>query len=209
MTDKVTLYIAEHNMTGKKYFGRTEVYFTEKDLQKYYHGSGKYWKNHLKKHGNNVTMIIYGIFSLDEVEEIALKFSHDNNIVESDDWANLITEIGVRNRDEDIEKIRRQKISKTTKGRKGKPCSKETKQKLRDYNLGKKLSKETKQKMRKANIGKKLSKEHIEKIAKANKGQISNFKGISQECVQCPYCGKVGGNSGMKRWHFDNCKEKK
>ena len=40
------------------------------------------------------------------------------------------------------------KLSNTTKGRKGKPCSPETKEKLRQYNLGKKLSEETKQKMR-------------------------------------------------------------
>lgn len=26
--------------------------------------------------------------------------------------------------------------------------------------------------------------------------------------LTCPHCGKTGGNS-MKRWHFDNCKEKK
>jgi hypothetical protein len=25
----------------------------------------------------------------------------------------------------------------------------------------------------------------------------------------CPHCGKIGGGRIMKRWHFDNCKEKK
>ena len=24
----------------------------------------------------------------------------------------------------------------------------------------------------------------------------------------CPYCGKTGDNSNIKRWHFDNCKFK-
>jgi hypothetical protein len=32
-------------------------------------------------------------------------------------------------------------------------------------------------------------------------------KGISKEQVACPHCGKSGGISAMKRWHFDNCRE--
>ena len=27
-----------------------------------------------------------------------------------------------------------------------------------------------------------------------------------QAKITCPHCGKVGGNSNMKRYHFDNCK---
>jgi hypothetical protein len=26
--------------------------------------------------------------------------------------------------------------------------------------------------------------------------------------IECPHCGLVGGSSQMKRWHFDNCKDK-
>ena len=26
--------------------------------------------------------------------------------------------------------------------------------------------------------------------------------------VKCPHCGQVGDNNLMKRWHFDNCKQK-
>lgn len=29
-----------------------------------------------------------------------------------------------------------------------------------------------------------------------------------QECIMCPICKKLGGSHLMKRWHFDNCKEK-
>lgn len=94
--DKVTLYIGTHNDTNLKYFGKTTEYFTVKDLQKYYHGSGKYWKDHLKVHGDDVTMEIYGIFDIDEVKEIALKFSKDNNIVEDyNNWANQKPENGL------------------------------------------------------------------------------------------------------------------
>lgn len=100
MTDNVTLYIATHNITGIKYFGKTKRWFTEKDLQENYHGSGPYWVNHLKKYGDDVTMEIYGIFSLNEedgdyVEPIALKFSEENDIVESDEWRNQNPENGL------------------------------------------------------------------------------------------------------------------
>ena len=40
------------------------------------------------------------------------------------------------------------------------------------------------------------------------KGKPSPKKGIPLEKVECPHCGKIGGNSGMKRYHFDNCKMK-
>ena len=95
MKDKVTLYIATHNKTGKKYFGKTCKYFTEEELQRKYHGSGSYWISHLNKHGNDVTMHIYGIYDKLEVEEVALKFSKENNIVELKEWANLKTENGL------------------------------------------------------------------------------------------------------------------
>ena len=54
MENKVTLYIATHNITGKKYFGKTVKWFTEEDLQENYHGSGKYWNNHRNKHGKKM-----------------------------------------------------------------------------------------------------------------------------------------------------------
>ena len=27
-----------------------------------------------------------------------------------------------------------------------------------------------------------------------------------QKQIICPYCIKIGGAAGMKRWHFKNCK---
>lgn len=92
---KVTLYIATQNKTGLKYFGKTLKYSTEDTLQKYYHGSGLYWRRHLNIHGDDVTMEIYGIYDINKVKEVALNFSEENNIVESKEWANLISESGV------------------------------------------------------------------------------------------------------------------
>ena len=44
--------------------------------------------------------------------------------------------------------------------------------------------------------------------------QPSNFiegriKNVSKSTFKCPHCEKIGGGGAMKRWHFDNCKDKK
>lgn len=73
------LYIKQHNKTGLKYFGKT----TRKDPIRYL-GSGTYWTRHLNVHSNDVTTIWCQLFTdKTELTEYALKFSSDNNIVES------------------------------------------------------------------------------------------------------------------------------
>ena len=85
----ITLYIKTHNITGLKYFGKTN-----QDPYKY-KGSGKYWVCHLKKHGYDVSTEIVGVFT-DEIwiKFYALEFSEINNIVTSKEWANLKPENG-------------------------------------------------------------------------------------------------------------------
>lgn len=83
----IYLYVKTHNETGLKYFGRTY-----KNPFKY-KGSGVYWKAHLKKHGDNVTTEVVGEFdSLELATEFAIKFSKENDIINSPLWANLIEE---------------------------------------------------------------------------------------------------------------------
>jgi hypothetical protein len=50
--------------------------------------------------------------------------------------------------------------------------------------------------------------ERRKNISLSKKGKPTWNKGQTDKIVECPYCGKMGGNSNMKRWHFDNCKEK-
>ncbi len=86
----IYLYVKTHTKTGLKYFGKT----TQADPMKY-EGSGKYWRRHLKQHGDDVITEIIGSFnSLDECTPVAIKFSVDNDIVNSPLWANLIAENG-------------------------------------------------------------------------------------------------------------------
>lgn len=54
----------------------------------------------------------------------------------------------------------------------------------------------------KAGKGRIMSEEHKKKIGEAHKGRKKTI-------VTCPHCGRSGGNSNMKRYHFDHCKNKK
>jgi hypothetical protein len=86
------LYIKQHSVTGLKYFGKT----TKDDPVKYL-GSGIHWKRHIKKHGiEHVKTLWYQSFDSEEsLVEYATKFSQQNNIVESKEWANLKGENGL------------------------------------------------------------------------------------------------------------------
>lgn len=86
MTFKPTyLYVKIHNKTGLKYFGKT----TSPDPFQY-RGSGTWWQRHLEKYGDDVSTKIIGLFKTEEeCRDAALKFSVDNNIMESKEWANL------------------------------------------------------------------------------------------------------------------------
>jgi group I intron endonuclease len=68
---------------------------------------------------------------------------------------------------------------------KGKNHSEETKKKIRETKVGTEHSEETKQKMREAKVG------------------------IVLKDYTCPYCKKQGKGNAMKRFHFNNCKNKK
>ena len=70
-----TLYIKKHNVTGLKYFGKTT-----RDVTKY-HGSGLYWKNHLKTHGKDVETYWSMTFEdTAESQEFAEAFSEISNV---------------------------------------------------------------------------------------------------------------------------------
>lgn len=51
--------------------------------------------------------------------------------------------------------------------------------------------------------GQKQKKERSERMRNDN-----HFKGKHHKIVTCPHCGKAGGEPGMIRWHFENCKQR-
>lgn len=85
------LYIKQHSITGKLYFGKTI-----KNPMKYL-GSGKLWLRHIKTHGKEyVETLWYCLYyDLDELSKFALMYSEQENIVESDEWLNLKFENGL------------------------------------------------------------------------------------------------------------------
>jgi hypothetical protein len=85
----IYLYVKQHKITGIKYFGVTK----KKDPFRY-NGSGVRWGRHISKHGKEhiKTIEVWGFDDPDICKEFALKFSYDNDIVNSPEWANLIVE---------------------------------------------------------------------------------------------------------------------
>lgn len=86
----IFIYVKTHKTTGLKYLGKT----CKQDPHKYT-GSGTYWKKHLKKHGKDYDTEIVGEFDSEDLcTEFCLKFSKENDIVNSTEWANLQEENG-------------------------------------------------------------------------------------------------------------------
>jgi len=88
MTHK--LLIKTHNKTGLKY-----LCYTQKEDHNSYHGSGLRWKRHIKKHGYDVSTFL--ILETDDFEVLktkGLEFSKLYDVVDSNEWANMIPESG-------------------------------------------------------------------------------------------------------------------
>ena len=85
---------------------------------------------------------------------------------------------------------------------KGKPLSEEHCKRIGVAHKGKSISEEQRKNHSLKMSGRKQSPEHIAKRTDKTKG----MKYKSHDKIQCPHCGKIGGSSNMKRWHFDNCK---
>jgi len=171
---KVSLYVKCQPKNGVQYFGKT---ISENVCS--YSGSGVVWKDIHKKYNiKDVETMIVGEFDENDpmLVEYALGFSAANNIVESNEWANLMVENGLdggprnfgnkhakgyKHTNEAKEKI-------TNAGKR--PCSDITKDKIGKANKGNFHSDETKKL-----ISKRSGKPHTElekmKISKAQKGR--------------------------------------
>lgn len=128
-----------------------------------------------------------------------------------------------------MSKKTRDKISKINKGKiisdkqkqlisdslKGRVMSKEWRKKMSDAKLGEKNYWFNKEGARKGKVNSKES--NLKRSFKLKNHEVSleTRKKISQSQkgkfvpqVICPYCGKSGAFNIMRRWHFDNCKQK-
>jgi hypothetical protein len=112
----------------------------------------------------------------------------------------------------------RQLFSKTSSiNQKGKTLTDEHKQKLsiaaktRKTRIPIKHSEETKSRLSMLYKGTTRNLEIRKKISDAQRGTKRGPYVIKNKpiAVQCTYCGKIGSPRGTKRWHFENCKNKK
>lgn len=97
---------------------------------------------------------------------------------------------------------------------KGKPKTEEHKKALSAARKALNFTPELRQKLA-ANKGRKLNEAQYQAFVMSNKGKKLSEEQKSklrvpkgeQLKIECPHCKKQGGQSLMKRWHFDNCKE--
>jgi hypothetical protein len=202
LVNPTRLYVKKHEVNGLLYFGKTT-----KDPLKY-KGSGKHWVRNYKKHGIESIKTIWvseEFTDSDLLEEFSLFFSDFFDIVASSKWANLIPENGTWGQPTGSRRLQstKEKIANYNKnykdysytstkefsdalklgnvGRKRKPQTKETKEKISKSlagricsdshrlnnslaQLGSKASEETRKKMSEAKSGKTLSEYHKQKI---------------------------------------------
>jgi hypothetical protein len=163
------LYIKQHNKTRLRYFGKTT-----RDPNKYI-GSGKYWKDHLKIHGKDITHVWCELF-IDKtlIMEFASLFSELNDIVNAIDdsgkkvWANVIPENGIDGGGNAgipslLRGVPQPHVTKALKGKKRPEHSKAMK--------GRKQTETHSANIAKALTGKIRSEEHSKNISRAKKGK--------------------------------------
>lgn len=187
----IHLYVKTHNVTGLKYLGKTVSQNPEE-----YQGSGIRWKNHIKKHGYDVsTEILLSSEDPEVIRDRGLYYSELWNVVKSPEWANLKEESGdggwdYINNDPFIREERSKRMSGENNIMFG---SSRTGKDNPFYN--KNHSEETKNKISNSKKGVKLghqSKEH------KSKRLVKNI---------CPNCGKnIGGGNGNLVIHMRGTK---
>lgn len=176
------LYIKQHNITGLKYFGKT----TQRDPYKY-KGSGIRWTRHLNKHGNDVTTTWCQLFdNKTELVNFALRFSQENQIVMSKQWANVKPEDGLMGGDTGISIEGRRILSEKSKNfrhtNETKLRIKEARAKQTNLRTGQKHSPETIEKIKAARalqimpLGRKQSDETRKKISESQKIRMAKRK---------------------------------
>lgn len=87
------LMIKQHKVTGLKY-----LCITCKENWERYTGSGRHWKNHIKKHGSYFdTELLYESGDYDDFVKVCIFFSDFYDVVKNKEFANAIPESGYDN----------------------------------------------------------------------------------------------------------------
>lgn len=197
------LYVKTHNVTGLKYLGQTQNFDPYN-----YSGSGKYWKRHLKIHGDNFsTTILLATESLFELKETGIFFSKLWNVVKSKNWANLIDESGTGISSNDARILAIKNMKNGTH-----PFFNINKKRVQDktHHLlnsilvvdtsGTKFYINVEEFKNRSDLVTHLSHEG------RRRQNLPIIKQSQQTKIMCPHCHKEGGRGNMIRYHFNNCK---
>lgn len=204
------LMVKCHRDTGLLYFCKTSTRNTVK-----YTGSGKYWKKHLSKHGNQVDTLWHQLFeSKEDLVEFALFFSEFFDIVSAVDksgkkiWANEIPE-------NELDGGQNKGLPSPRRGiPTGRPSVWKGKSRPEHSARiqGRKQTAEHSQKISDALKNHTRTAEHSKAISKAKKGKPNPKLSVAlknRPSLECPHCGLLGKSVGnMNRYHFNNCKRK-
>jgi hypothetical protein len=230
------VYRITHKIENKHYYGVRSCNVEPKlDLGTKYFSSSrdKEFRNDQKNHSENYKYKIVRICSTrKKADALEIKLQKKFNVGINESFYNKATRtsMGFSIAGTNLSPETRKKMSEAQKGV---PKSDETRQKMSEANKGVPKSDETRQKMSEAKtceknpmFGKEHTPEAKQKMSEAKLGEKNNRfginhtpetkqkmsesrKGVHQEQVECPHCGKIGGISNMTRWHFDNCEYKK
>ena len=88
-----------------------------------------------------------------------------------------------------------------------KPVSLETRQKLRDINKRKGIRPPSRKGMKQPKSAVERTANFLRNLPKTEEHKMAMRKPKAKG--MCPHCGIVGGINQLKRWHFDNCKQRK
>jgi hypothetical protein len=79
---------------------------------------------------------------------------------------------------------------------------------IRKSNIGRVRTQEERDNVSKRMLGHIVTQETRDKISIGNTGRKPPMAGKHFPKVICPHCNTEGGLTGMKSWHFDNCRNK-
>jgi len=200
------LYHKKHKITGLNYFGKTD------NDPINYNGSGVYWNSHLRKHGKLIeTVQVWEFDNINERSEFAIKFSADNNIVKSDEWANLCPENGLDGGDK-FGYMPKDKLANIN-ARKSKNVKQSWQEESRinanTQSAKKQWATRTDDEIQKlaSKISNTLLTKTVEQRAEAERKRKETLA-LNRKEITCPHCDLIGTNkSNMNRYHFDNCKK--
>lgn len=201
------IYVTTNIVNGKRYLGQKKFV----DYWWNYLGSGTLLRRAIEKYGKeNFTREIIDIaFSEEELDKKEYDYSIFFNVVESDDWYNLVVGGGVtygqnpyaNKTEEEMEEIRKKKSELSSGSNNpmyGRHHSAETKKKISDIHkigmlgernpfYGHHHSEETKQMLRELNIGKKATPEMKKHMSESRIG----YKNSRAAPIYCPELNRI------------------